>query len=225
MPVPRPDPEPSPGPPEPRRRLGEIAALVSAAAAVVGLLLGFFGLPTVVDSPSARTATVTETVTATTTVTASPAEVPEGTETRSPSGQASPSANDVLLADLTPLGIAPDQIFSIQDVTMGAKPYPGAMVITYLCQSGLEYSINEKYKTLTFTAGLDDDSVAVPGRLSVIGDGKLRKHVRMQINRPQTVTIDVSGVVKLAIVPEFDNGQTCDVDGAVAAVADGVLKP
>ncbi|MFD7498547.1 NPCBM/NEW2 domain-containing protein [Streptomyces sp. NPDC059832] len=208
-----------------RRRLGEIAALISAGAAVIGLLLGFFGLPTVVDSPSARTVTVTETVTATTTVTAAPPDAPEGAETRSPSGTAPPPANEVLLADLTPLGIAPDQIFSIQDVTMGGKPYPGAMVITYLCQSGLEYSINEKYKTLTFTAGLDDDGVAVSGRLAVIGDGKLRKNVRVEINRPQTVTIDVSGVVKLAIVPEFVKGQTCDVDGVVAAVADGVLKP
>ncbi|MFD8983858.1 hypothetical protein [Streptomyces sp. NPDC059564] len=67
--------DPGAGPPVPAdpgrgrsSRAGELAALISAATGVVGLLLGFFGLPTFVNSPTARA--VQPTVTATVTVTA-----------------------------------------------------------------------------------------------------------------------------------------------------------
>ncbi|MBT2895535.1 hypothetical protein [Streptomyces sp. McG3] len=43
-----------PTPPQPRR-LSEWAAVLSAVTGVVGLLFGFFGLPVVINSPTART--------------------------------------------------------------------------------------------------------------------------------------------------------------------------
>ncbi|MFG2408168.1 hypothetical protein ACGFR8_28270 [Streptomyces brevispora] len=45
--------------------MSEWAALISAVTAVLGLLLGFFGLPTVVNSPTAKPVRETVTVTAT----------------------------------------------------------------------------------------------------------------------------------------------------------------
>ncbi|MGW7412113.1 hypothetical protein [Streptomyces sp. NPDC054863] len=69
-PQPHVPPSPTPPPTPSSRRLGEWAAVVSALAGVAGVLLGFFGLPTVLNSPTARasapapqpTVTVTHTV-------------------------------------------------------------------------------------------------------------------------------------------------------------------
>ncbi|MEU2062512.1 NPCBM/NEW2 domain-containing protein [Streptomyces sp. NPDC013455] len=223
-PPPSPTPSPTPSPPPPSaRRLGEIAALISAVTAVLGLLLGFFGLPTLVNSPTARTVTATTTVTATATVTASPRTADTGAPSQS-SGPAPLPSGEVALRDLTPLGSFPDEHFQIRTVTLGGKAYSNAMVVTYPCVSSWEYSINERYKTLTLTVGLDDNGVAEPGKLSIKGDGKARKNIMLEINHPQTVTVDVSGVVKLGIDPEFGDSSSCNADGVVVALADAVLR-
>jgi hypothetical protein len=104
-PAPQPAPTPDPdgarrgGAPAPTRRLGEVAALISALAAVFGVLLGFFGLPTVLRSPTAMppTAAPQPTATVTLTVTA-PAPAPSG-EPPGESGSAastSPSGAEVV---------------------------------------------------------------------------------------------------------------------------------
>ncbi|MGW6970097.1 hypothetical protein [Streptomyces sp. NPDC054952] len=74
-------------PPRSGRRIAEWAALISAVTAVIGLLLGFFGLPTIVNSPTART--VRETVTATPPP-ASPAPAAGPPETPSPTAPVEP---------------------------------------------------------------------------------------------------------------------------------------
>jgi len=57
----------------PPRRLGEIAAAVSAGAAVLGVVVGFLGLPAVLRSPTAKgPAVVTVTVTAPATTSSAP---------------------------------------------------------------------------------------------------------------------------------------------------------
>ncbi|MEU4270833.1 hypothetical protein [Streptomyces sp. NPDC026092] len=86
---------PAPGSPDAtdgrgsRARLGEVAALVSAVTAVLGLILGFFGLPVVFNSPTARTVTETVYVTRTVTVPAAP----EAPATAAPSTAPTPSAS------------------------------------------------------------------------------------------------------------------------------------
>ncbi|MEU5979622.1 NPCBM/NEW2 domain-containing protein [Streptomyces sp. NPDC047315] len=232
-PAPTPDPDPGPGPepepPEPapgRRGIGEFAALVSAITAVVGLLLGFFGLPSVVNSPTAKSVTVTETVTATTTATAtiesSPKEPADGGPSQPPAVPPLPSG-EVALSDLTPLGSFPDDEFSQQSVTLGGKTYPNAMVDIYPCQPGAEYSINQRYKRLTLTTGLDDNSVAVKGKLLIMGDERTRKSIMLEINKPQTVSVDITGVVKLAIEADISDDSSCNGDGVVVALANAVL--
>ncbi|MEU2672854.1 NPCBM/NEW2 domain-containing protein [Streptomyces sp. NPDC007164] len=226
-PPPRPPSPPDPGLPTPTptprpRRVGEIAALVSAITAVVGLLLGFFGLPTVVNSPTAKTVTVTETVTATATVVASPRESADDGSAQSPAPAPLPSG-EVTLSDLTPLGDYPDDEFALRTVTLGGKSYSNAMVVTYPCQPGAEYSINQKYKKLVLTVGLDDNAVAVSGKLEVIGDGKTRKNIMLEVNKPQTVSVDITGVVKLGIEADISDGSSCNDDGVVVALGKAVL--
>ncbi|MFF3859845.1 NPCBM/NEW2 domain-containing protein [Streptomyces sp. NPDC002209] len=204
--------------------MGEVAALVSAITAVIGLLLGFFGLPAVVNSPTARTVTVTETIraTATVTVTASPPAQVGGTG--EPPGPAPLPSGGVPLKDLTSLGPFDSDKTSLSSATLGGKTYSNAMVFRYPCQEGLEYSINQRYKTLTLTVGLDDNSVAKPGKLSINGDGKVRKNVMLEINHPQTVTVDISNVVRLSIQPDISEPSSCNGDGVVVALADAVLR-
>lgn len=72
----------------------------------------------------------------------------------------------------------------------------------------LSYSINERYKSLTVTVGLDDNSPAAPARVSFKSgreDGTTLKSVTAQINRPVEVTVDVTGVAILSIVAESDD--------------------
>ncbi|MEU9608839.1 NPCBM/NEW2 domain-containing protein [Streptomyces sp. NPDC048057] len=170
--------------------------------------------------------TVTETVTATTTATAtietSPKVPADGGPSQSPAVPPLPSGQ-VALSDLTPLGSFPDDEFSLQSVTLGGKSYPNAMVETYPCQPGAEYSINQRYKKLTLTAGLDDNAVAVKGKLLIIGDGKTRKNIMLEVNKPQTVSVDITDVVKLAINADISDGSSCNDDGVVVALANAVL--
>ncbi len=84
-------PRPAPAP----RRLGDIGALISAIATVFGVLLGFFGLPTLVNSPTAMPParpTVTVTVTAPAPSTAPP--LPPSTASSSPASDQKPTAAD-----------------------------------------------------------------------------------------------------------------------------------
>ncbi|MEU3481226.1 NPCBM/NEW2 domain-containing protein [Streptomyces sp. NPDC033754] len=233
-PVAAPDPANRP------RRLGEVAALVSALTAVAGLLLGFFGLPTLVNSPTARqptvvtvTVTAPPTATATTTTTA-PATSDPGTDsgtddpgTDSPESVPAPPplpTGTVALKDLTPLGDYGSDGIGLSTATLGGKAHPNAIVLKYPCQGPIEYGLNERYKSLSLTVGLDDNSLATPGALSIIADGKQRKSVMLEINRPQTVTVDLTGVVRLGIQSDISEGGFCNPDGVVIALAEATLR-
>ncbi|MBC9715104.1 hypothetical protein H9Y04_21365 [Streptomyces sp. TRM66268-LWL] len=87
---PTPAPSPTPPAPPPRRRVGEVAAWISAITGLLGLVLGFFGLPAVFGSPTARTATPT--VTSTVTVTATP----DGTQASPSESAPAVGASDVV---------------------------------------------------------------------------------------------------------------------------------
>ncbi|MEV6396174.1 NPCBM/NEW2 domain-containing protein [Streptomyces sp. NPDC051907] len=215
---PLPPQPPGPGPAPTPRRLGEVAALVSAVTAVIGLLLGFFGLPAVVNSPTARTVTVTETATVT-----APPPLDTG-DTATPSSPAPLPTGEVALRDLTPINDPYDERIKLRSATLKGKTYSNAMTFSLACNTSVEYSINERYKTLTLTVGLDDNGVATPGKLSIFGDETERKNVMLEINHPQSVTVDVSNVVKLLIAPDISDSGYCNGDGVVVALADAVLR-
>ncbi|MGW4237350.1 NPCBM/NEW2 domain-containing protein [Streptomyces sp. NPDC004749] len=216
---------PDPGPPSPGRKLGDVAALISSLAAVAGVLLGFFGLPAVVDSPTAQTATPVTTATATATVTATvTAPAPSapgshGDDTVKPPSPAPLPSGSVPLADLSP--VRGNDAFTLRSVTMGSKSYENAMVLALPCGgSPIDYSINERYTSLTFTVGLDDNGVAEVINVTVQGDGANRKAVNAEINRPHAVTVDVTGVVKLRIT---STGECRSSDRLVVALADATF--
>ncbi|MCX4526687.1 NPCBM/NEW2 domain-containing protein [Streptomyces sp. NBC_01551] len=213
-------PPAAPAPPA-RGRSAETAALVTAATGVVGLLLGFFGIPSFVAPPTAPSATrtVTATATATATVTATVTAAPASGGAPSPGAGASPgagpgagaTANEVPLGDLRPYLGAMEP----GSVVMGGKRFDNALHTT--CHDA-QYSINERYKRLTVTVGLDDDAVAHKPSVVFTGDGKGLKTVAAEINRPREVTIDVTGVAILRISME---GVNC-LDGHVS-LGDPVL--
>ncbi|MGS2590582.1 NPCBM/NEW2 domain-containing protein [Streptomyces hebeiensis] len=221
-PVP-PAPVPDPAPPSPGRKLGDVAALISSLAAVAGVLLGFFGLPAVVDSPTAQTAPPATTATATATVTvtapAPPASGSDNDGTAKPPAPAPLPSGSVPLTDLSPVGGG--DAFTLRSVTMGSNSYESAMVLALPCSGApIDYSINERYTSLTFTVGLDDNGVAEVINVTIQGDGVNRKAVNAEINRPRAVAVDVTGVVKLRITSTGECGES---DRLVVGPADAAL--
>ncbi|MEU2132481.1 NPCBM/NEW2 domain-containing protein [Streptomyces sp. NPDC018352] len=184
---------------------------MSALTGVIGLVLGFFGVPSIITPPTARTVTSTETVTATATVTVTATPpAPDASDGDSPSpGSSARAANDVPLTDVEPLGSGYTN-FERTAVTMGGKRFDNSIIAESLgFFESLTYSINERYKSLTVTVGLDDDSPAYPATVSFKSggsDGKTLKSATAQINRPVEVTVDVTGVALLAIVTESNDG-------------------
>ncbi|MEL5953399.1 NPCBM/NEW2 domain-containing protein [Streptomyces sp. CLV115] len=168
------------------------------------------------------TVTRTVTVTATPTVETPPGKPADEDPAQSPAPAPLPSG-EVALSDLTPLGDYPDDESGLRTVTLGGKSYSNAMVVKYPCQPGTEYSINQRYKKLVLTVGLDDNAVAVSGKLEVIGDGKTRKNIMLEVNRPQTVSVDIAGVVKLGIEADISEGSSCNDEGVVVALGKAVL--
>ncbi|MFI1188950.1 NPCBM/NEW2 domain-containing protein [Streptomyces californicus] len=190
-----------------------MAALISALAAVAGVLLGFFGLPAVVNSPTARRPEPTVPVATTPPsptedASTSPPAEPETTKPKLP-----PLPSDTVpLSDLDPL-VGGDDI-QIQSVTMGNKLYEKALVFTTVCSSTVEYSINQRYRSLSFTVGMDDNATAVNMKFTIEGDGRARKVVGAEVNRPQDVEVDVTGVTRLGIEVEQAGG--CEIVGGLA---------
>ncbi|GAB2904747.1 NPCBM/NEW2 domain-containing protein [Streptomyces mayteni] len=188
-----------------------MAALITAVTGLVGLLLGFLGLPTVIDSPTATAVTVTETIrsTATVTVTASP-DADSGSGEDTGSGEEEEPAplppGEVALADLEEVGNYPS--YELGSATMGGVRYEDAMLIAYSCNEDMDYSINERYTTLTLIFGLDDNTIATPASITISGDGQQLESVGAEINRPREVTVDVTGVARLLITTELA-GDSC----------------
>ncbi|MFD3661853.1 hypothetical protein ACFWVF_14845 [Streptomyces sp. NPDC058659] len=202
---------------------------MSALTAVAGLLLGFFGLPTLVNSPTARPVVVTVTVPAPPAAGATPATATPTPTTEASGPETTPAppplpTGTVALKDLTPLGDYGDDKVGLSTATLGGKAHQNAIVLRHPCINSVEYGLNERYKSLTFTTGLDDNSLAKPGKLTVAGDGRPLKSVMLEINRPQTVTVDLTGVVTLAIHNDISEGNFCNDDGVVIALADAVLR-
>ncbi|MEV0535529.1 NPCBM/NEW2 domain-containing protein [Kitasatospora sp. NPDC050463] len=203
-----PDPLGAGGGPTPAggRRLGEIAALVSAGTAVAGLLLGFFGLPTVVNSPTAQTVTqtVTATATVTATVTATPtsSSVPSTVPTPSGSGQtAAPAPKRVsLVDDLQPVN------HKSESYTRGPQKVNGTVYPTVLsstCASAT-WQLDREYTTLTMSYGLaDSSSSGTTVKMYIELDGERKVERAVSVGSTMPVNLDVSGVFRITLGSEY----------------------
>lgn len=220
-PTPPPDPTPPPGPspvPDPppvpaRRPLGEVAALISAGTGLLGLLLGFFGLPAVVSSPTAVRVTVTETATVpgpTVTVTAPSADHPDPGSGPSASPSGSPGAERQSLTLFDP--VDGSAALSAGSGTLKGKAYADAVTVAF-CTTGrfTEYNLGTDWKKFRATVGLDDGSSDWPMRVQIDADGRHLKNVRAGLGDPQGIDVDVTGVTRLRIGYEV-LGDTCDYE-------------
>ncbi|MEU5704244.1 NPCBM/NEW2 domain-containing protein [Streptomyces aurantiacus] len=194
---------------------------MTAFTGVAGLLLGFYGVPTFVTPPTARTvtATVTETATATVTATATPVPGPSGSGGSTPNPNTGDGKN-VPLTDITPINESYGG-WESKPVIMGGRSFDNALTTEPGYYDSFGCSINEHYKSLTVTVGLHDDSAAYPATVTFASgeDGeKTLKSVAARINRPVEVTVDLTGVAILTIAARQGDGNSVNV-----ALGDPVL--
>ncbi|MFD9591220.1 hypothetical protein ACFWA9_00455 [Kitasatospora sp. NPDC059973] len=179
------------------RRLGEIAALVSAGTALAGLLLGFLGLPAVVNSPTASTVTETVRATVTVTVTATPAGPSTPITAPAPSGSGQPPPTTPgrvsLVDDLLPVDHEQGN-YDRGPQNVNGTLYP--TVLSSTCATAT-WQLDRQYTTLTTSYGLADSSSSgktVRMYIELDGARKLERDVPVGSTTP--VTLNVQGVFR-----------------------------
>ncbi|MCX5228843.1 protein kinase [Streptomyces sp. NBC_00233] len=238
--------------PEPRRRrkaplIGAVAGvLVVAVLAVIGVQLlgdkedkgteGKGGNPvTTSASPSSDPTTEpptdepTEEPAADPTPSEEPATGTPGEETTDPAASESPTGDpgsvpDSREADLT--GLAPiDGLggFSVSSAaTLNTRDYGSAFTAGCSNESYMEFNLGRKWKTLEFTAGIDDDSPTEEGRITISVDDRTASFSQtVQLGKPVVKSITVTGALRLRIRVE----DTCSYDqDAYVIIASPLLK-
>ncbi|MCX4823432.1 hypothetical protein OG883_26840 [Streptomyces sp. NBC_01142] len=178
-----------------------MAALVSAITAVFGLILGFFGLPTFVNSPTART--VTKTVEATVTVTATPDPAaatpgPGSTSSAVPPPSASAAGPFSLVRDLIPFESAPYTDYVTGSQKVDGRSHP--TTLNALCGKST-WQLDRDYKTLTTRFGVSDD--APSGRtftFYIDVDGTRKKEMtKGPGDGVDTMNVDLDGAFRVSL--------------------------
>ncbi|WP_329198522.1 MULTISPECIES: protein kinase domain-containing protein [unclassified Streptomyces] len=217
-------------PPEPARKkkrpglvLGSVAAvLVIAALAVIGVQLLQH------DDKGRDKATANSKADGTAS--------DETTAEETPSPTPSQSESDGVVADPTasgtkPAGVAPGikaadltvmtPVDSLGDFTVGAakintQQYGAAFIADLGCNGDAiaEFDLNREWKSLDFTAGIDDGSTHEKGRVSISLDGQPAAFSELvELGKPITKKVDVSGALRLRL--KVDAG--CDMGKVVIA--------
>ncbi|MGW1774587.1 protein kinase domain-containing protein [Streptomyces sp. NPDC002104] len=226
--------EPAPAPPPRKKRrtglvLGAVlAVLVVAAGAVVGvkLLGGKDGDDTKTvaggDKPASSSAPENPSPAPTPTPSSeepSPSPSDESATQPTAAGSEPPSgvAPGVKAADLTVMAPVKDlDEFTVGPAKINTKQYGAAFIKERSCdyESLAEFDLNRAWKTLEFTAGIDDGSVKEKGRVSISLDGQPAAFSELvELGKPITRTLDVSGALRLRI--KVDKG--CDYGTVVIA--------
>ncbi|WP_424217695.1 NPCBM/NEW2 domain-containing protein (plasmid) [Streptomyces sp. BI20] len=183
-----------------------MAALVSALAAVLGVVLGFFGLPAVFNSPTARTGApvVVPTVTVTVTAPAPGPPIGSGAPSDSPKPPAPsapvftpPAGPTVSLVGLAPIETSFDS-FSTGPKKVNLEEYP--TTLSSLCAEST-WQLDRKYESFVARIGATDDAgsrmnftfeVAVDGKSVEVGKKRAGETVT-------PVTVDVRGAYRLTL--------------------------
>ncbi|MFE7530786.1 NPCBM/NEW2 domain-containing protein [Kitasatospora sp. NPDC057542] len=208
-----------------QRPLGEIAALISAGTGLLGLLLGFFGLPAVVNPPTATQATAIQTVpgptvtlpSATVTVTAS------ATGTTAP-GSAGAGPDTQRLSLMTYVDTNGPALGPVTG-TLNAKPYDDALGMSTCPSRGwVDYNIGRSWKRFTASAvGIDDNSPYNAITVEVFVDDRKLASFPVGVGNPQTVDVDITGGIRLGIA--YSTGSDCHPSKAARLViAEPLLK-
>ncbi|MCD2464238.1 protein kinase [Streptomyces sp. MBT42] len=230
--------------PEPRRRrkgplIGAVAGvLVVAVLAVIGVqLLGDKedkgsegkGGTTVTTSASPASDPTTESPTDEPTEEPTPSEEPStgtpGEETTDPAASESPTGDpgsvpDSKEADLT--GLAPiDGLggFSVTSAaTLNARDYGSAFTAGCSNESYMEFNLGRKWKSLEFTAGIDDDSPTEEARITISVDDRTASFSQtVQLGKPVVKSIPITGALRLRIRVEDTCSYSQDAYVIIAA--------
>lgn len=217
----------------PPRRIGEVAALVSALAAVLGVVLGFLGLPVVFNSPTAKSPAPVVTVTVTAPPPApngptAPSDTPSGTA--APSGPAQPPAPSTPFTPPTGptvslVGLASVETrynpFETGPKKVNLENYP--KTLSSDCGQST-WQLDRKYESLVTRIGATDDAGSgMNFTFEIAVDGKSVEVGRKRAGDPVTpVTVDVRGAFRLTL--KAGACSTGNVTGAAVWI-DPVLTP
>ncbi|MFD9727737.1 NPCBM/NEW2 domain-containing protein [Streptomyces sp. NPDC059072] len=205
-----------------------IAVLVVAAGAVVGVkLLGD-------KDAGANTASGGDKPTASSSAQAgsSPSDAPSPSASASRSASDGPTTQPTATGSQPPSGVAPGVKaadltvmapvkdlggFEVGPAKINTKQYGAALIQERSCDfdAYTEFDLNREWKTLEFTAGIDDGSQNEKGRVSISLDGQPAAFSELvELGKPITHTVDVSGALRLRV--KVDKG--CD-NGTVVIAA------
>ncbi|MGW6707096.1 protein kinase domain-containing protein [Streptomyces sp. NPDC054956] len=214
------EPLPTAPPPRKKRRtglvLGAVAAvLVVTAGAVIGVkLLGDDkdadgsntangGDKAAVSSSAPESPTPTPTPSPTPSASKSAAGGPTTRPTATGSQPPSGVAPGVKAADLTVMSPVADLgRFEVGPAKINTVQYGAAFIRQRSCDfdANTEFDLNREWKTLEFTAGIDDGSKNEKGRVSISLDGQPAAFSELvELGKPISRTIDVSGALRLRI--------------------------
>ncbi|WP_330298716.1 protein kinase domain-containing protein [Streptomyces sp. NBC_00503] len=217
-------------PPRKKRRTGLVlgavlAVLVVAGGAVIGVkLIGdkkdsgggntAGGGDKAASSPVSPSASTNPTPAPSASASASEAGTPTAQPTATGSQPPSGIAPDIKAADLTVMGPVKDLGgFDVGPAKINTKQYGAAFIQTPSCNfdAQAEFDLNREWKTLEFTAGIDDGSTNKKGRVTISLDGQPAAFSELvELGKPITHTVDVSGALRLSIKVDkgCENGTT-----------------
>ncbi|WP_328300944.1 protein kinase [Streptomyces sp. NBC_00435] len=221
-----------PTPPRKKRRTGLVlgavlAVLVVGAASVIGVKL----LGDKEEGHGSNTASGGDKAASSSSAPESPTPSPTPTPSSSASESDSPTtqptatgsqpsgvAPDVKAADLTVMGPVNGDLggFDVGPAKINTKQYGAAFIQESSCNfdAQTEFDLNREWKTLEFTAGIDDGSTNEKGRVTISLDGKPAAFSELvELGKPITRTVDVSGALRLRV--KVDKG--CDNGTVVIA--------
>ncbi|MEU2074952.1 protein kinase [Streptomyces sp. NPDC013489] len=148
-----------------------------------------------------------------------------GEETTDPAASESPtddpgSVPDSKEADLT--GLAPiDGLggFSVTSAaTLNARDYGSAFTAGCSNESYMEFNLGRKWKSLEFTAGIDDDSPTEEARITISVDDRTASFSQtVQLGKPVVKSIPITGALRLRIRVEDTCSYSQDAYVIIAA--------
>lgn len=131
-----------------------------------------------------------------------------------------PPGDDALLSDLEP--VVDEGWDDARDLNVDGTLYTQGIESSRLGYCGsssrgiertVEYSIGRQYHRFEAVAGLSEESAPnLPVRLEMFGDGRPLWSQTLVVGQPQTIDIDVTGILRLRLVAtkQFDDPGGCD---------------
>ncbi|MFV0135795.1 protein kinase domain-containing protein [Streptomyces sp. HMX87] len=233
-----PSPLPPPPPSKRSRRALTIAATLLAVAVVAGA--GTYAAVRMTEDdrtgntasqddppPAAATPGPADTPDAEPSVAPTPSSSPEGAGdgTASPSATGTGAGAGTGKLPLTSLEAVEMKNMEQGSATVDTQDHEDALLADagFCFVSSAEYNLAREWNTLRFTAGITDVSAdGIPRKLTVHGDGKLLTSKTLNFGTAESVSVDVSDVLRLRIEVRNVDSDGCSSD-VVTALAGPLL--